>query len=67
MKTVYMAVTADKYELPVAIADTGFGLARLLGIHQNRVHEAMSKGVKWTMLSDGQRVKFVKVPIEDDE
>jgi len=67
MKTVYMAVTADKYELPVATADTAFGLARLLGLYQNRVHEAMSKGVKWTKLSDGQRVKFVKVPIEDDE
>ena len=67
MKTVYMAVTADKCELPVATADTAFGLARLLGLPQNRVHEAMSKGVKWSKLSDGQRVKFVKVPIEDDE
>ena len=67
MKTVYMAVTADKYELPVATADTAFGLARLLGLPQNRVHEAMSKGVKWTKLSDGRKVKFIKVEVEDDE
>ena len=67
MKTVYMAVTADKYELPVAIADTGLGLARLLGLPRNRVHENISRGVKWTMLSDGRKVKFIKVEVEDDE
>jgi hypothetical protein len=67
LKTIYMAVTADKYELPVAVADTALGLDRLLGLYQNRVLEAIAKGIKCTKLSDGQRVKFVKVPIEDDE
>ena len=32
-----MAVTADRYELPLAVAETSAELARLLGISQSTV------------------------------
>lgn len=32
-----MAVTADEYELPLAIADTAEELSRVLGIHRTSV------------------------------
>lgn len=35
--TVYMAVTADKFELPVAVADTAEELAQILGVKAQSV------------------------------
>ena len=35
--TVYMAVTADKFELPVAVADTAEELAQMLGVKAQSV------------------------------
>lgn len=42
MAKIYMRVTDDKYELPVAIADTETELARMLGVRRNAVASALS-------------------------
>lgn len=65
--TIYMAVTADKYELPVALENTARELSRKLGFEQNYVSVAMSKNIIATTLKSGIKVKFVKVHIDDDD
>ena len=64
MRAVYMAVTDDAYELPIAVADGMREIARTMGVDPacvfRHVH-GMVKG-KYKM-----PCKFVKVYIEDQE
>ena len=39
--TVYLAVTPDRYELPVAVADTAAELARMLGVTEQSIWKTM--------------------------
>lgn len=39
---IYMCVTDDELELPVAVADTARELAKLCGTTENAVHSALS-------------------------
>ena len=41
--TIYMAVTSDKYELPIAIADSGEELAKLLGVTRGSIYSYVSR------------------------
>lgn len=41
--TVYMAVTPDKYELPIAVGDDAHELARMLGITTQSVWRIMQR------------------------
>lgn len=41
--TLYMKCTTDKYELPIAVADSGAELARMLGITVGSVWSCISK------------------------
>ena len=63
-RAVYMAVTDDAYELPIAIGDGMREIARTMGVDPacvfRHVH-GMVKG-KYKM-----RCKFVKVYVEDSE
>lgn len=59
---VYMEVTKDEYELPVAVADSVTELARLVGIGKSGVSKGISYAEKY-----GARCKYVKVVLEDDE
>lgn len=38
-----MAVTADKYELPICIEDTATLLAKKLGVDRNHIYSHISK------------------------
>ncbi len=40
---IYMAVTQDKFELPYAIADSAWELARMLGVDVTSVLKATSR------------------------
>lgn len=40
---LYLAVTADRYELPLAVADSAGELARILGITSNQVSSAVCR------------------------
>ena len=57
-----MKVTKDKYELPLAVADSAPGLAKLLGITENAIYSSMSNAKK-----NGYRQSFVKVVLDDTE
>ena len=59
---VYMAVTADKYELPVVVADSPAELARLCGLTYGSVLSSISKG----NICRSRKAKLLKIEIDDD-
>lgn len=59
MKKIYMKVTDDEYELPLAVADSPAELARIVGVTANSVSCQLSLG------RGGYRV--IEVEEEDDE
>ena len=59
--TLYMKVTRDKYELPVAVAETKAELARILGIKREHVRTAFSHAKKF------KNPTYVVVEVEDDD
>ena len=59
--TLYMKVTRDEYELPVAVAETKAELARMLGIKRDHVRSAFSHAKKY------KNPTYVVVEVEDDE
>lgn len=42
-KYLYMRVTRDKYELPLAVADSEAELAEMLGLQRTTVHRGFRK------------------------
>ena len=60
--TLYMAVTADKYELPRAVEDTGAALARLIGCNPNNIYHDISAKATGTI----RGFKFLKIEVEDE-
>ena len=59
--TLYMKVTKDEYELPVAVADTKAELARMLGIKRDHVRSAFSHAKKF------KNPTYVVVEVEDND
>lgn len=58
---MYMAVTTDEYELPLAIGDTARELGKLVGVSANLIHSSISKN----QTGKSRKMRFVKV--EDSE
>lgn len=59
---VYMAVTADKYELPVAVADSPAEMARMCGMTTGSVLYAITRKHKIRKL----KAVILRLEIEDD-
>ena len=57
---LWMAVTEDKYELPIAVSDTCAELARKVGRENSTVKSLVSRS-----LSKGGKCKYIKVEIDD--
>ena len=55
VKKLYMAVTADRYELPVFVSDTALELARITGADSGWISK---------VLKDGRSV--IRVEVEDE-
>ena len=63
---IWLKVTNDKYELPVAVADSAEELAKLCGVKVNNIHSSRSHakargGQTWYRL-----VKVDDKEVEDD-
>lgn len=56
-KYLYIKYTTDKYELPVAIADSAARLAEMIGLKESSVR---------SMISRGQR-GYKKIILDDEE
>lgn len=59
-KYIWMAVTPDEYELPLAVADTAKELAELVGLSRETIKSSTCRHNSGSM--SGR--KFVKVPRE---
>lgn len=59
MKYLWLAITADKYELPIYVADTCKELAEVIGVSQNLISSHISKNKSGKI----SKVRFKKVPI----
>lgn len=62
MKAIWMKVTDDKYELPVAVADSAGQLARMCGVSRECIQSAVSHSRK-----EGRNSIYKKVEIEEGE
>ena len=51
-----MKVTKDKYQLPIAVADTAAELARMVGVKPGSLYSMRSHGVK----------EYVRVEVDDE-
>ena len=61
---VWMKVSDDEYELPVAVADSLAALARLCGVTEASIHSSMSKarhGIRKTLY------RKVRIDLDDTE
>ena len=67
--TLYMAVTADKYELPIAVSSQIYYLARMLGKSERRVSGELSRIRNGRASTNGRRRGYVlmEVEVEDDD
>ena len=66
MEYIWLAVTPDEYELPIAVEKSAYLLAKLLGVTKNTVQlasHAYARG-KDSGLRRGYRVTRVLVPKE---
>ena len=63
MSKVYLEVTNDEYELPVAVADSGTKLANLRGVDCRAVYNSIR------LLQQGKihRSKYVVVEVDDED
>lgn len=62
---VYMAVTRDEIELPIAIDDTLKGLSRTLGIRWGWARTALCQR-NGCVKRKGERLRLIKVSLEND-
>ena len=66
---LYMAVTADKYELPLCVSEQALDVARYLGISRDRVVNLASKYKKDKETYNGRSrgYNIIKIEVEDEE
>ena len=60
MKVIWMKITKDEYELPVAVADTAAELARMLNVSVDTIYSATSR-----RRNHGDKTAFVKVEVDE--
>ena len=61
--TIYMMVTNDKYELPLAVADTPKELAEMIGKNVNAIYKAIGR----RRSGETKRSIYQKVEIKENE
>lgn len=64
---VYMMVTADKYELPIVVADTFSELEQLTGVDKSQLCRVYKRNLTIRRKRDGVLYKVIKVDIGDIE
>lgn len=62
-----MAVTGDRYELPVAVAGTARELAKMLGVNESVIYKAVHRQKHGLVKGSKKEIKYYKVELEDDD
>lgn len=63
---VYMAVSKDKYHLPIAVADTARELARLTGVKTETIYSEIAR-FKSGKLHGQRNQRFFRIELEDED
>lgn len=58
---LYMAVTADKYELPLIVSDKVKDIARYSGTSERNIYQ----GISHNFLGRKTKIKFVRIDVND--
>lgn len=61
---VWMAVTNDKYEFPICVADSAYELSKFLNIKENTIYRY--KRIKDNKCRINRNYKIIPVEIEED-
>lgn len=75
MKNLWMAVTADQYELPLAVEETSTALAKRMGTNKNAIYANMSRyrrgvvkgSTKGRKSHFGEKYHVIKVEESEEE
>lgn len=62
MIKVYLAITNDIYELPVAVFDTAVQAAKWLGVNRKSIFNY----IKYQTANKKYNIRFIKVIIKED-
>lgn len=62
-KYVYMQVSKDEYQLPLAIADSAVELARICGTNPNCIHSSICHAEK----KKNHRISYIRVKVDEQE
>ena len=62
MKYIFMLVTKDRYELPLAVADTRKELGEMLGVSPVTIANSITRAKK-----GGHKSKYVRVEFPDND
>lgn len=65
--TLYMLVTADKYEFPLAVRDSVVEIADLLGRSRYDVYATISKKQVSKYPYNGFKYRIIKVEIDEED
>lgn len=60
---VYMEITKDEYQLPVAVADTVKDLAKKIGTRANSISSALCKQRKGVHIKS----RYIEVELDEEE
>ena len=64
MQKMYMAVTADEYELPIVVTDRAVDLAKDIGVLVSTLYGAICNNIR--LNSNFGKVRIRRVLLEDD-
>lgn len=64
---VYMIVTADKYELPLAVRDSVGEIADLLGRHRGEIQTMITRKYVSQGKYNGFRYRVIRVNIDEED
>lgn len=66
MVVVYMAVSRDKYKLPIAIADTCGELSKMVGVKKETIYSEIAR-FKSGKLYGQRNQRFFRIELEEDD
>lgn len=67
LDSLYVAVTGDRYELPIAVAETAKELAKMLGVKENSIYKAVHRQKHGLVKGLKKEIKYYKIELEDDD
>lgn len=59
---LWMMVSSDELELPIAVADTATELARMVGVNYNTIYSTISH----TKTGQIKKTRYIRVEVDDE-